>query len=46
MLEPGPWKIVIVSYFLEFYFEPFSHKYPEEKLMDILQKNMAVKCPA
>ncbi|MCM4170896.1 DUF4202 domain-containing protein [Arenibacter sp. TNZ] len=29
---------VICLVFLEFYFEPFSHKYPEEKLMDILQK--------
>lgn len=29
---------VICLVFLEFYFEPFSHKYPEEKLLDILQK--------
>ena len=29
---------VICLVFLEFYFEPFSHKYPEEKLIDILQK--------
>lgn len=29
---------VICLVFLEFYFEPFSHKYPEEKLMDIIQK--------
>ena len=29
---------IICLVFLEFYFEPFSHKYPEEKLMDILQK--------
>ena len=29
---------VICLVFLEFYFESFSHKYPEEKLMDILQK--------
>lgn len=29
---------VICLVFLEFYFESFSHKYPEEKLLDILQK--------
>lgn len=29
---------VICLVFLEFYFEPFSHKYPEEKLLDILRK--------
>ncbi|MCK0188971.1 DUF4202 domain-containing protein [Arenibacter sp. F20364] len=29
---------VICLVFLEFYFEPFSHKYPEEKLIEILQK--------
>tara|TARA_R110002049_G_scaffold62862_1_gene167639 strand:- start:2974 stop:3561 length:588 start_codon:yes stop_codon:yes gene_type:complete len=29
---------VICLVFLEFYFEPFSHKYPKEKLIDILQK--------
>jgi hypothetical protein len=29
---------VICLVFLEFYFESFSHKYPEEKLIDILQK--------
>lgn len=29
---------VICLVFLEFYFEPFSHKYPEDKLVDIIQK--------
>jgi len=29
---------VICLVFLEYYFEPFSHKYPEDKLIDILQK--------
>jgi len=29
---------VICLVFLEFYFEPFAHKHPEEKTIDILQK--------
>lgn len=29
---------VICLVFLQYYFEPFSHKYTEEKLIDILQK--------
>ena len=29
---------VICLIFLQYYFEPFSHKYEEEKLIDILQK--------
>ncbi len=29
---------IICLVFLEFYFEPFATKYPEEKLIDILQK--------
>ena len=37
-LETQTLEDVICLVFLEFYFEPFSHKYPEEKLMDILQK--------
>ena len=29
---------VICLVFLEFYFEPFAHKHPEDKTIDILQK--------
>lgn len=36
---------VICLVFLEFYFEPFSHKYPEEKLIDILQKTWGKMSP-
>lgn len=36
---------VICLVFLEFYFEPFSHKYSEEKLIDILQKTWGKMSP-
>jgi len=43
MLKPRSLEdVIFVSYFLEFYFEPFPHKYHQKKkLMDILQQNMA-----